>query len=414
MNRKPPLQRMAALALAATALGAQAQQIEVLHWWTAPSESKAVKVFADAYAAGGGKWLDTAIAGGVGAATQVTMSRLAAGDPPGAVQMPLGRRMRDVAAEDLLGDISDVAIKGKWAEVLPPAVLRSVTVAGKVVAVPVAMHGVNWVWYSPKVLEAAKVVPPKNWDEMLLAAEKIKATGALPFAVSTQAWQINWLWGNILAGVGGQKAYAQFTDSDPKVFTTPAGIRAFEILAKIRDYADPAAANRAWNANSTLIMNHKAAFQFMGDWAKGEFVGAGKKLGAKGDVGCMLTPGTQDFYVMMGDVIAIPRGVKPEVLAQQKKLAEIVMSRDGQLKFSLAKGSIPFRTDIKADGFDECAALAMKVMAKTEAQVPGAAMAIRTEVSGAVTDAIAKFWSTPTMTPQQGAEAAAAAMKRAL
>jgi len=156
MNRKPPLQRMAALALAATALGAQAQQIEVLHWWTAPSESKAVKVFADAYAAGGGKWLDTAIAGGVGAATQVTMSRLAAGDPPGAVQMPLGRRMRDVAAEDLLGDISDVAIKGKWAEVLPPAVLRSVTVAGKVVAVPVTMHGVNWVWYSPKVLEAAQ------------------------------------------------------------------------------------------------------------------------------------------------------------------------------------------------------------------------------------------------------------------
>ncbi len=88
---------------------------------------------------------------------------------------------------------------------LPPAVLRSVTVAGKVVAVPVAMHGVNWVWYSPKVLEAAKVAPPKNWDEMLLAAEKIKATGALPFAVSTQAWQLNWLWGNILAGVGGQK-----------------------------------------------------------------------------------------------------------------------------------------------------------------------------------------------------------------
>lgn len=414
MNRSKPFIRLAAVALAAAALTAHAQQIEVLHWWTAPSESKAVKVIADAYVAGGGKWLDTAIAGGAGPAAQVTMSRLAAGDPPGAIQMSLGRRMRDVASENLLGDITDVSIKGKWAEVLPPAVLRSVTVAGKVVAVPVSMHGVNWVWYSPKVLEAAKVAPPKNWDEMLVAAEKIKASGALPFAVSTQSWQINWLWGNILAGVGGRKAYEQFTDGDPKVFTSPAGIKAFDILAKIRGYADPAASNRSWNANATLIMNHKAAFQFMGDWAKGEFVGAGKKLGAKGDVGCMLTPGTQDFYMMMGDVIAMPKGVKPEVLAQQKKLAELVMDRDSQLKFALAKGSIPFRTDIMADGFDECAALAIKVMGKTDAQVPGAAMAMRTEVAGAVTDAVAKYWSTPSMTPQQGAEAAAAAMKRAL
>ena len=156
---------------------AQAQTLEVLHWWTSPAESKAIRVIADAYTAAGGKWVDSAVAGGSTPATQVGMARLAAGDPPGVMQMNISRMMRDLAGEKLLGDISDVSVKGKWAELLPSPVLRGVTVAGKVVAVPVAVHGGNWVFYSPKVLEAAKVAPPKTVDEMLVAAEKIKASG---------------------------------------------------------------------------------------------------------------------------------------------------------------------------------------------------------------------------------------------
>ena len=34
---------------------AQAQTLEVLHWWTSPAESKAIRVIADAYTAAGGK-----------------------------------------------------------------------------------------------------------------------------------------------------------------------------------------------------------------------------------------------------------------------------------------------------------------------------------------------------------------------
>ena len=195
---------IAASALAAMTTCTQAAGIEVLHWWTTAGDSKAVKLLAEGVTEKGDKWLDTAIAGGPGPGFQITMSRMAAGDPPGAVQMPLGVRVKDVAAEKLLGDISDVSSKGKWADALPATVLRSVTFSGKVVAIPVTMHGVNWLWYSRKVLESAKVAPPKNWDEMMAAAEKIKAAGFIPFAVSSQSWQISWLYGNILAGVGGR------------------------------------------------------------------------------------------------------------------------------------------------------------------------------------------------------------------
>ncbi len=403
---------IAAGAIAAVAPVAQASSIEVLHWWTSGGESKAVKVLAEEVTAKGDKWLDTAIAGGPGQGFQVTMSRMAAGDPPGAVQMPLGVRVKDVAAEKLLGDISDVAIKGKWAEVLPPAVLRSVTYGGKVVAIPVTMHGVNWMWYSRKVLESAKVAPPKNWDEMMVAAEKIKAAGFTPFAVSSQPWQVAWLYGNILAGVGGRSAYEQLTAGDTKVFFTPAGQKSFDILSKIRKYADDGQNNRGWNANANLLMTDKAAFQFMGDWAKAEFQTAGKAAGSKGPIGCMLTPGTSDFYIMMGDAFAMPAAVKPDVVAAQKRMAETVMDRDMQIKFAKAKGSLPFRTDVKADGFDECAQIALKVFAKPNGAIPGTAMALRGEINGAYTDALSKFWAQPT-SAKQGAESVTAAMQRA-
>ena len=403
---------LAASALAAATFCAQASDIEVLHWWTSGGESKAVKVLAEEVTAKGDKWLDTAIAGGPGQGMQVTMSRMAAGDPPGAVQMPLGMRVKDVAAEKLLGDISDVANKGKWAEVLPPAVMRSVTHAGKVVAIPVTMHGANWMWYSRKVLDSAKVAPPKNWDEMMVAAEKIKAAGYTPFAVSSQPWQVAWLYNNILAGVGGRAAYEQLAAGDTKVFFTPAGQKSFEIFAQIRKYADDAQNNRGWNANANLLMTDKAAFQFMGDWAKAEFQGAGKAAGSKGPIGCMLTPGTSDFYVMMGDAFALPAAVKPEAMAAQKRMAEIVMSQEMQIKFAKAKGSLPFRTDVKAEGFDECAQIALKVFAKPNGATPSTSMTWRGETSGAYAEALSKFWAQPT-NAKQGAESVAAAMQRA-
>ena len=403
---------IAASALAAMTTCTQAAGIEVLHWWTTAGDSKAVKLLAEGVTEKGDKWLDTAIAGGPGPGFQITMSRMAAGDPPGAVQMPLGVRVKDVAAEKLLGDISDVSSKGKWADALPASVLRSVTFSGKVVAIPVTMHGVNWLWYSRKVLESAKVAPPKNWDEMMVAAEKIKAAGFIPFAVSSQSWQISWLYGNILAGVGGRTAYEQLAAGDTKVFSTPAGLKAFDILAQIRKYADDGQNNRAWNANSNLLMADKAAFQFMGDWAKGEFQAAGKPAGSKGPIGCMLTPGTSDFYIMMGDALALPAAVKPEVLAAQKRLAETMMDKDMQIKFAKAKGSLPFRTDVKTDGFDECAQMALKVFSKPNGAVPGTAMTLRGEINGAYGDALAKFWAQPT-SAKQAAESVSAAMRRA-
>ncbi len=53
--------------------------------------------------------------------------------------------------------------------------------------------------------------------------------------------------------------------------------QAFDRMTKLRSYVDDNFSGRDWNLASAMVIEGKAGVQFMGDWAKGEFVKAGKK-----------------------------------------------------------------------------------------------------------------------------------------
>ena len=158
---------------------AQEMKAEVLHWWTSGGESAAVKVFADQFKAAGGTWVDTAIAGGETART-AGINRIVGGNPPTVMQFNTGKQFDELVANDLLRDIDDVAAAGKWREVLPPAIVDATTRDGKFYAVPVNIHGQNWLCYNTKVLADAGVEPPTTYEEMLAAGPKLKAAGHDP------------------------------------------------------------------------------------------------------------------------------------------------------------------------------------------------------------------------------------------
>jgi glucose/mannose transport system substrate-binding protein len=390
--------------------GASAQELEVMHWWTSPGESKAVKVLADSFNASGGKWVDTAVAG-TGVARKAINTRLMSGDAPGAAHFNLGLNLQEAAQEGFLTDLSDVAKRENWAAVIPAAVLKSVSVDGKVYGVPVALHGASWVWYSPKVLKAAGVPVPKTIDELFASAEKIKKAGYLPFAVSSQSWQLNYVYNSLVLGIGGRQAFEQLGRGDGTAYETPTGLKALDLLARIRSYADPAANNRSWNDTTNLILSDKAAFQFMGDWAKAEFLNAGKKPGA--DFGCMLVPGAQNVYVFTGDGFGFTKKVKAETVTAQRKLVSTLMDKKTEAAFAAAKGSIPVRTDVPVGGLDACAAIGMKVAANGSAVIPNINVTLTGDQLGAHYDGLAKYWSTPTMNPTEGARNLASVLRAA-
>ena len=98
----------AGLSIYANCASAAPPKAEVMHWWTSAGESAAVHVFADAFNKAGGQWTDNAIAGGE-TAIAAEISRVTGGNPPTAMQLPTGKQLDDLVAQNLLSNLDDLA-----------------------------------------------------------------------------------------------------------------------------------------------------------------------------------------------------------------------------------------------------------------------------------------------------------------
>ena len=373
-----------------------AQDAQVMHWWTSGGESRAVAVFAKEYDKRGGKWIDGASVGPQ-AEHAAVLNAIAGGNPPAAFQWNIGVAVRQLAEQGLLANLDDLARTGDWNRHLPPLLVKNITVDGHVIAVPVNLHGANWMFYSTKVFGDLNMAPPKTWDEFLAEADKIKAAGYLPIAMGGNAQQTGWLFYTMLAGVGGKEVYRKvFVDHDAAAAGSEGVRHAFETMGKIRQYADAGGANRKWNDTLALVETNKAAFMIAGDWAKGDFSAAGMTPGK--EYGCTLAPGTQDAYVMTVDVFAFPKVKNPDQVAAQRKLAELMMDPAVQVEFNKYKGSLPARLDADVESLDACAQIGQKVMAGGDTnQLPNFALAFGPDTQGQIEDLLIHYWSTPAM-----------------
>ena len=194
------------LAMSMAASAASAQPADVIHWWTSGGESKAVGVFAAEYNKRGGTWIDNAVVGGP-AARAASMNRIAGGNPPVATMWNVGVAVRQLAEQGLLTNLDDVAKAGNWVANLPPLIVKNISYDGHIVAVPVDLHGGNWMFYSKKIYDELKLQPAKDWDEFLAQAEKIKAAGYTPLAIGGQPFQEVWLWMPVLLGSTGKENF---------------------------------------------------------------------------------------------------------------------------------------------------------------------------------------------------------------
>ncbi len=152
------------LAWAGTAT-AQEMKAEVIHWWTSGGESAAVKVFAEQFNKAGGTWVDTAIAGGANART-AAINRTVGGTPPTMMQFNTGKQFDELVENGLLNDVDAIAAEQKWKDKIPAPILAATTRNGKMFAVPVNIHGQNWLFYNTEVLKKVGAEEPKTWDDM--------------------------------------------------------------------------------------------------------------------------------------------------------------------------------------------------------------------------------------------------------
>jgi len=388
----------AAVLLATVAVSAQAGEVEVLHYWTSGGEAKSVAELKKIMQAKGHVWKDFAVAGGGGDnAATVLKSRVVSGNPPAAAQIK-GPAIQEWAAEGVLANLDTTAKAEKWDSLLPKAVADVMKYKGNYVAAPVNVHRVNWVWASPEVLKKAGVAGmPKNYDEFFAAADKIKAAGLIAVAHGGQNWQDFTTFESVVLGVGGAKFYNDaLVKLDAKALGSDTMKKSLETFRKIKGYTDAASAGRDWNLTTALVMQGKAGFQFMGDWAKGEFLAAGKVPGK--DFLCAAAPGTANAYTFNVDSFAMFKLKAADAQKAQGDLAAAIMGPEFQEVFNLNKGSIPVRLNMKMDKFDDCAKTSAKDFvdtAKTGSLVPSIAhgMAVSPAAEGAIKDAVSQFWN---------------------
>jgi len=123
-------------------------------------------------------------------------------------------------------------------------------------------------------------------------------------------------------------------------------------MRKLANYTDPGSPGRDWNVATGMVIEGKAGFQIMGDWAKGEFTAAGKTPGV--DYYCGSTP-SNNGYLYNVDSFIFYKTSDPDKVEGQKLLAKLMMGKNFQKVFNLYKGSIPARLDVPMDEFDDCA-----------------------------------------------------------
>ncbi|KJV08095.1 sugar ABC transporter substrate-binding protein, partial [Elstera litoralis] len=319
----------------------------------------------------------------------------------------------DLVENNLLADVEASAAEGKWKSVIPEAILNATTRRGKMYAVPVNIHGQNWVWYNKSVLEKIGGTEPKNWDEAIVLLEKVKAAGLVPLAFSGQKTWERGLFNAVLLDKGGPAVWNEFFGKRSEAAARSPHFRAAaETYAKLRSYVDQGAPGRNWQDATTLVIQGKAFMQLMGDWAKGEFVAANQTAGK--EYGCTLFGSRGGGYVMGGDVIAFP---KPKDAAQAKAqsvLAKVLLDPETQIKFAQKKGSIPVRLDVDSSSLDICAQRAMKVIGDKAQQVPAVEMLSSPAMTGALEDVYSQFWNTPNASVDQFIEKIVGVLKQEL
>src|SRR6056300_1267167 len=365
---------------------------EVLHWWTSGGEAKALSVLKADFADKGGEWSDMPVAGGGGdAAMQTLKARIVAGDAPAAAQVK-GPAIQEYDDQGVIQpyNIDAVAKAEGWDKLVSKQVAQHMKCNNftQYCAAPVNIHRIDWFWANKKVLDSNGIKMPTNWNEFNAAAD----------------------------GIGGNDFYKKaFIDLDQKTLSGSTMVKVFDQMRKLKSYTDAGSPGRDWNVATGMVMDGKAAFQIMGDWAKGEFSAKGLKPGQ--DYYCSPTP-SNNGYLYNVDSFVFYNVKGSDKLEGQKLLASLIMGKNFQKVFNMYKGSIPARLDVSMADFDDCAKKSnadLNAASKAGGLMPSYAhgMALKGAQSGAITDVVTEHFNSD-MSSQDAAKKLAAAVKASL
>lgn len=121
-----------------------------------------------------------------------------------------------------------------WDKTIPPAGLNLATFDGVKYFVPTMMSA-SIVWYHPDIFEKYGIAVPKNWDELMAAAKKLKDNGITPFMLANQQrWPAQFMWSAYFVNKNGVQAYNDLI-ARKIPWTDPRVVDAFAEMKRLMD-----------------------------------------------------------------------------------------------------------------------------------------------------------------------------------
>ncbi|HTZ52673.1 MAG TPA: ABC transporter substrate-binding protein [Spirochaetia bacterium] len=371
-------------------------ELLIFNNWSSDAEIGALNVIRNQFQAEGGKWADITIAHNTGADIPL-INMITGGNPPDVFINNNVKLRREFIKRGLLADLTDYYKTLKLDSALPQACKDVMAVDGQVVTAPLAVHIVGTIFWNTAAAKKAGVDPKswKNLDAMFADFPKIRKAGIIPLAIGAQPWQLEYLLGSCIVYYSGSTYDALFGLNPSKSgFDTPEMRQALALFRRIQQESDPGAANRNWNDTTAMVIRGDALMQFHGDWMKGEFAGAKKKIGV--DYDTMLPPGTKGVQV----TIDAETFLKPTDAAKKNSeelFFNIMLRKDITERFSIIKGSTPVRLDASA-GIDKHAKMVLKSISDPKFGHPVRNITMDDDFAGAYMSLADQFWNTPSMT----------------
>jgi len=402
---------------AATTVALAEPKTNLLSQWSEGSDAAAIAKLGEMFTAKGGKWEQTSIAGHTANTLAKLRADVIAGNAPPAVQLK-GPEIAEWNKTGMTADLDELAASEGWEKVVAPELLPVMKPTGKWVAAPMNIHRINWLWASPKVMQAAGVAEmPKTWAEFNAACDKIVASGKICISHSTADWTDSTVFEVVLYGQDIDLYRKAFVEGNVESMRSPGMVKAFEQMRLMTTkYMDPGMVGRDWDSMSALVGKGDAAFHIMGDWTIGLLTAAGFKEGT--DYVCAQAPTDwgKPGFILNSDSVVFFKQKDQDYIDGQKLLASLILSPKFQTVFNQAKGSIPARLDVDlSQGFNPCQQLSLKdlqasIAAGTLVRSMAHNMTILQKYRGAVMETITAFVNSP----EQSAEDAANTMADAV
>lgn len=318
--------------------------LEIFSWWAGGGEAAGLEAliarFNELYP--DVTIVNSAVSGGSGVnARAVLATRIQADDPPGTFQAHAGSAIINLYGAEKMEPLNFLYEENGWIEQYPADVLSLISDAdGNILSVPVNIHRSNVLWYIPANLAEWGVEVPTSWDDFLNeTCPTLQAAGVVPLSLA-QSWTQVHLWESVALGVLGVEAYNGLWDGTT-AWDSEEVVQVFETYSSILDCTNDDRDALDWQPASLMVVEGKAAFNVMGDWAAGYFIELGLEAGEAG-FGWSASPGTEGAFMMLSDSFGLPKGA-PNRDAVLKWLT-LLGSAEGQDIFNPLKGSLPANT----------------------------------------------------------------------